>query len=229
MNWRDFWNGAHSIYVNERHSTLHYSGIARDIARLIPHDGAEVLDHGCGEALGAGEVAARCATLYLYDAAPNVQARLRARFVNEPRIIVLSTGALNVLGEAGLDLIVVNSLLQYLPMQELEALLDFWRGRLRPAGKLVIADIILPDVSAAQDVKALLTFAWQGGFFFAACRGLVATFFSPYRKLRGEIGLSTYSEEGMLTLLAGHGFKAERAAANIGHNGARMTFICVLK
>ena len=58
MTWRDFWNGAHSIYVNERHSTLHYSGIARDIARLIPHDGAEVLDHGCGEALGAGEVAA---------------------------------------------------------------------------------------------------------------------------------------------------------------------------
>ena len=224
MSWREFWNGAHSIYVNERHGALHYQGIARDISALIPAPDADVLDHGCGDAGSAGEVAARCGTLYLYDAAPNVQARLRTRFSHEPRVIVLSTPALEVLGAQSLDLIVVNSLLQYLSVGEFEALLDFWRGRLRAGGRLVIADVISPDVSPAEDVKALLGFAWRGGFLIAACRGLVATFFSPYRKLRGEIGLTRYAPEDMLTLLAAHGFKGTRAPRNIGHNQVRMTF-----
>ena len=77
MNWREFWNGTHSIYVNERHRALHYDRIAKDIASLVTSPDASVLDYGCGEAESADIVARRCGMLYLYDSAPNVQARLR--------------------------------------------------------------------------------------------------------------------------------------------------------
>ena len=223
-SWRDFWNGGHSIYVSARHKALHYDRIARDIAALIEAPGASVLDHGCGEALAAGDVARRCATLYLYDAAPAVQARLRGRFGADRRILVLSSEALELVPPAALDLVVVNSLLQYLTIAEFEALLPFWHGRLKPGGRLVIADIIPADATALDDAAALLAFALRGGFFFAALRGLAATVFSDYRRLRGTVGLTRYTPEDMFTLLRSHDFEPERAPANIGPSPARMMF-----
>ena len=51
--WLAFWNGAHSIYVNERNKDVHYRLIAEAIAALLPGRDARVLDYGCGEALHA--------------------------------------------------------------------------------------------------------------------------------------------------------------------------------
>ncbi len=49
-NWLEFWNGEHSIYVNERHKMLHDRLVARDVAALVPSGKPVVLDFGCGEA-----------------------------------------------------------------------------------------------------------------------------------------------------------------------------------
>ena len=225
MNWRDFWNSDHSIYVNDRHRQLHYDHIARDIVALVDSPGSVMLDHGCGEASAADAIAAKAATLYLYDAAPNVQGKLRQKFSKLPQIHVLSNDALELVPDASLDLVIVNSLLQYLTHAGFEQLLGFWHRKLKPEGKLVLADLIPPDVGPVTDVKALLDFGWRGGFLFAALGGLVATLFSDYRKLRGQIGLTHYSAQDVATLTAAHGFTCERAARNIGHNQARMCFV----
>src|SRR5918998_449042 len=123
MNWRDFWNQDTPIYVSERHKVLHYAWLARDIAALIPSPDALVLDYGCGEALSADRVAARCRTLYLCDAAPVVRERLEARFTDEPRIKVLAPEDVQNLPEASLDLVIANSVIQYLSLDELRAFL----------------------------------------------------------------------------------------------------------
>ena len=225
MSWREFWIGEHAIYVSARHKQLHYERIAADIAALLPADGLTLLDHGCGEALAADRLAARCAALLLYDAAPGVQDRLRQRFAGNPRIGVLSTPALEALPQASLDMVVANSLLQYLSPAEFEAVLAFWAARLKPGGRLLIADVIPPGVGLLTDVKALLGFAWQGGFLFAALLGLARTFFSDYRKLRAAHGLTAYAQDDMLKRLAAHGFDAMRAPTNLGHNAARMSFV----
>ena len=75
MDWREYWNTDHPIYVNARHRLLHYEGLARDIAARIPSPDAVVLDWGCGEAEAADRVARGCKTLYLFDTAPNVRVR----------------------------------------------------------------------------------------------------------------------------------------------------------
>src|ERR671939_550338 len=107
MNWRDFWNQDTPIYVSERHKALHYRMIARDIAAMILSPGAVVLDYGCGEALSADRVAAKCERLYLCDAAPLVRERLHARFGAEERITVLAPEDVAGLPNASLDLMVV--------------------------------------------------------------------------------------------------------------------------
>jgi len=224
MSWRDFWNGEHSIYVSPRHKHLHYRAIAGDLIAHIPAPDAAVLDHGCGEALDAARVAAACGRLQLCEAAPNVREKLRAQFGRVDNITVVSPEEVEALPEASLDLVVANSLVQYLSRDELNALLRIWHGKLKPGGALIVADVIPPDVSPLTDASQLLTFAWRGGFLTAALAGLVRTAFSDYRKLRAQYGLSTYTPEAISDLIRAAGFAEPQRPTNFGHNLHRMTF-----
>ena len=225
MNWRDYWNRDTPIYSGERHKLLHYQLVAKDIIGLIPSGEAMVLDYGSGEALFADRIAAQCGHLYLSDAALLVRDRLQARLETNPKITILSPEEVSNIPEASLDLIVVNSLLQYLTLDELRSLLKLWRGKLKTDGKLVVADVLPHGLSPVTDAKALLSFAWRGGFLKSALVGLGRTALSDYRKIRDTIGLAQYSETEMLEILQEGGFSAERAASNLGHNQARMTFV----
>lgn len=225
MSWRDFWNGEHAIYVSPRHKALHYRQIATDLISHVPASDAVVLDHGCGEALDAGRVAGHCGKLYLCEAAPSVRDKLRAMLGGKTNVAVVSPEEVEALPDETLDLVVANSLIQYLSRDELVALLATWRGKLRPGGKLVVADIIPPDVSPLTDASQLLAFAWRGGFLTAALAGLVRTAFSDYRKLRAQYGLSTYRIDDITGLIATAGFEDVTAAKNFGHNPHRLTLV----
>lgn len=225
MDWKTFWDRPNAIYVNDRHRDAHYAGIAADIAALVPHPRAHVLDHGCGEALSADVVAAACGRLHLLDAAPSVRDKLAERFRETSNVVVLAPEALWTIPDASLDLIVANSLLQYLSADELDQCLASWRAKLAPEGRMVLADVIPPDVSPLTDALALLTFARKEGFFGAAVAGLARTAISPYAKVRSSLGLAKYAEGEMLDRLRAAGFDAFRAARNMGHNAARMTFV----
>lgn len=223
--WRDFWNGKHAIYVSARHKTLHYQLVAREILALIPSPAATVLDYGCGEALSAQDVARACRRLILCDAAPSVRARIAERMAGWRGVSVSAPEELDdVIPDGGADLIVVNSLLQYLTGPEFAEAAALWRRKIAPGGLLVVADVVPPETSPWRDADALLDFASKGGFLGAALFGLARTFFSDYRRLRGELGLSTYDEFEMIALLAKAGFDAARQPRNLGHNPHRMTF-----
>ena len=224
MSWRDFWNGEHAIYVSPRHKTLHYRQIATDLIAHIPSPEATVLDHGCGEALDAARVAAACGKLFLCEAAPNVRDKLRGQFGRLDSVVVVSPEEVAALPDATFDLVVANSLIQYLSRDELKDLLATWHRRLKPGAALVLADVIPPDVSPLTDASQLLAFAWRGGFLLAALGGLVRTAFSDYRKLRAQYGLSTYTAEAITDLIREAGFADVQRPENFGHNPHRMTF-----
>ena len=225
-SWLDFWDRSHRIYVNDRHLRVHCRCVADDILSLGPDQGDAVLDYGCGDALDAARVADRVRRLYLYDAAPEVRARLIRRFAEHERIEVLDDAGLADTILAGrIDLMVVNSVLQYVPPEGFATLLATARRLLKPGGRLVLADVIPPGDTLVADTRSLLAFAWREGFFPAALAGLVATFFSDYRRLRQKLGLQTYAEGTMLRLLSDAGFRAERRRPNFGFNQLRMTFI----
>lgn len=225
MNWRDYWNRDTPIYVSDRHKVLHYQRIANDIASLVPSPDAIVLDHGSGEALLANRIASRCTRLYLLDSAPLVRDRLKERFRNEMRIAVIAPEEIETIPDGSLDLVVANSLVQYLSLDEFQQLLATWRRKLKDDGRLVIADVIPPDVSPWKDAAALLSFAWKGGFLRRAVLGLARTALSDYRKVRGSLGLARYDGPEMIALLRECGFSAEQRGKNLGHNQARMTFL----
>jgi SAM-dependent methyltransferase len=222
--WLDFWNGSHRIYVNERHRTLHYRKIADDIIALLPGPDATVVDWGCGDALSAPFVAARAGRLILCDRADATRARLEARFAGEAGIVVASPEALRRDHAGAADLIIVNSVLQYLDEAALADLFADARLVLKPGGALIIADVIPPEDDMLGDIRNLLGLAWRNGFFLAACGGLVATWFSPYRKLRASIGLARHARADMLARLQSEGFTAAPLRPNLGFDQRRMAF-----
>jgi SAM-dependent methyltransferase len=224
MSWREYWNGEHPIYVSERHRMLHFRGVASDLAALVPSPDAVVLDHGCGEALSADRVAAACGRLVLCDSAATVRARLAERFAAEPKIAVVAPEEVAGLADASLDLVVAYSLVQYLTRDELSGLMTLWHAKLKAGGKLVIADVIPPDVGPVTDALQLLSFGFRGGFLVDAFIGLIRTALSDYRTIRSQLGLSMYSVAEMTALLVEAGFADVEPLPNLGHNPHRMTF-----
>jgi ubiquinone/menaquinone biosynthesis C-methylase UbiE len=224
-DWIDYYDSTHTIYASRLHRDLHFQLIAKDIIGYIPCPDAVVLDYACGEALSAAEVAGACGKLYLAEPAPGVRGRLIARFAPNTKIRVRSLDDLRKMDEKSVDLAVMNSVAQYMTPAELDSAFVVIRRLLKPGGRLVVGDILRPEVGMVRDVAALLRFALTHGFLRDALIGLVSTALSDYRQLRARVGLQRYSEAEMVAKLAASGFTASRAHTNVGHNPWRMTFV----
>ena len=223
-DWVSFWDQPHSIYVNARHFDAHYRDIADGIVALLPGPHLCVLDYGCGEALHADRVAARAAKLYLCESSPNVREHISQRFRADTKIAVIAPDDMARMADGALDMIVANSVVQYLKPGELDALLAQWHRLLAPTGVLIVGDVLPPHSSPIGDAMALLRYAAGNGFFFAALVGLARTVFSDYRAVRAKLGIACYGEAEFLAKLKGAGFVAERLKINLEHNPARMSF-----
>ena len=224
-DWIDYYDSTHTIYASKLHRDLHFQLIAKDIIGYIASPEAVVLDYACGEALSATKVAEACGQLILAEPAPGVRGRLIARFAPDTRIRVRSLDDLRKMAEKSVDLAVMNSGAQYMTSAELDTAFAVVKRLLKPGGRLVVGDILRPEIGVARDVTALLRFAGKHGFLKDAMIGLVSTALSDYRHLRTRIGLQRYGEAEMIAKLAAAGFTASRAPFNIGHNPWRMTFV----
>jgi ubiquinone/menaquinone biosynthesis C-methylase UbiE len=224
-DWIDYYDSTHTIYASKLHRDLHFQVIARDIIGYITSQDAVVLDYACGEALSAGQVAEACGKLYLAEPAPGVRGRLIARFAPNTKIRVRSLDDLRKMQAKSVDLTVMNSVVQYMTPDEFDAALAVISRLLKPTGRLILGDILRPEVGMFTDVIALLRFAAAHGFLKDALIGLMSTALSDYRQLRARVGLQRYGEAEIAAKLTRAGFSATRAHFNIGHNPWRMTFV----
>src|SRR5256714_8064812 len=221
--WREFWDSAHSIYVSERHKDVHYRDVAEQLAALVPHPDACVLDYGSGEAIHADLVASAAREVLLCDSAASVRASIVTHFAGNPKIKVIAPEDLERLPSASVDLVFANSLVQYLTAAELDRMLGRWRRLLAPHGVLIVADVIPPQVGALSDGLALIRYAAANRFLGAALVGLVRTALSRYRRLRSQLGIARYGETEFLAKLRKAGVSPERRPKNVENNPAPMT------
>ena len=224
-DWIDYYDSTHTIYASRLHRDLHFQIVARDIVGYVSSPDAVVLDYACGEALSAARVADACGRLILAEPAPGERGRLIARFAPNTKIRVRSLDELRSMNEKSVDLAVMNSVAQYMTAAELDSAFAVIRRLLKPGGRLVLGDVLRPEVGMARDVIALLRFALAHGFLKDALIGLISTALSDYRQLRSRVGLQRYGEAEMIAKLQAAGFSAARAPVNMGHNPWRMTFV----
>jgi SAM-dependent methyltransferase len=225
-SWLDFWNAPNAIYVSRRHQEAHYAKVASGIGGFVPAGGdAVVLDWGCGDAFMANALAQTCRALLLYDRAEATRGRLMSAYAGSPKIRVLGEAALEALPDASIDLIVVNSVVQYLSASQFADALRLFHRLLKHHGTLLLGDIIAPDTPLVGHVSTFLRFAWQNGFLTAGIIGLARNFVSPYRKLRRDAGYACYTQKQMLALLGENGFIGERLKSNIAVSQLRSSYL----
>lgn len=225
LDWVGFWNTDHHIYVNQKHKIVHDQLVTRDIIAYLP-DSSAVLDFGCGKNFAVHEMMDKAAQLILCDAASSVREELQVRFPNHPKIMVVAPKELDVFPDASFDVVVMHSVAQYMTADDMRKTLASFDRLLKDDGKLVLGDIVSGEGGAVSDAYALLSLARKEGFLGAAVLGLAKTAVSPYRKLRQELGLTTYDEAEIRLVLDRAGFNCERMKRNIGHNQRRTTYVC---
>src|SRR5437773_7401909 len=143
--WIDYYDSTHTIYASKLHRDLHFEAIARDIIGYISSPDAVVLDYACGEALSAARVADACGKLYLAEPAPGVRGRLIARFAPNTKIRVRSLEDVRKMEQSSIDLVVMNSVAQYMTPDEFDAALAVIKRRLKLGGRLILGDRMRPE------------------------------------------------------------------------------------
>ena len=222
--WIDYWDGDVSVYTGVRHLKAHYRELFAGVEPLLPAAPFTLLDFGCGEALMAPDIVAKGGRVFLYDAAGGRRFRLRQRYSYLDGIVVPDD--LSVL-DGLCDMVLLISVIQYVPRDGLPALLGQLHKTLKPGGKLIIGDILSPANSVIADVGALLRFAWREAFLVEAVRGLLRTLASNYNQQRKILGLSTYGAAEMMSLLDAAGFDAKPLAVNVGHADHRRSVLAL--
>ena len=190
----------------------------------MPKNSCSVLDFGCGEALYALKLNETCGQLILVDTSKHIRKKLQIVTSKQESIKVLSMSNCYTIKNSSIDLILVNSVFQYLTFEQTEEALLLFHRVLKNNGKLIIADIIPNDLSVWADISSLLKFGFKNGFFFSALLGLFKTYFSDYRSLKKDLGLSLYSSEDFINLMSRSHFRAKMEPFNFGHNQNRFCF-----
>lgn len=225
-SWLDFWNAPNAIYANSCHRRVHSAKVLAGVSRFVPTGGAAVvLDWGCGDAIAADALAQSCRMLLLFEPAPTTRGRLIVAYAGHPKIEVLDEAKFEAVAPASLDLIVVNSVLQYLSHQQFADALRLFRRLLKNDGRLLIGDIIEPDTPMLRHVIRFLRFAWQNGFFLAGILSLARNLKSPYCQLRRNAGYACYQVADMLAVLEDNGFVGERLPSNIAVSQLRSSYL----
>jgi cyclopropane fatty-acyl-phospholipid synthase-like methyltransferase len=181
--WSAYWDG---LTDRQRHFREESAEYVRNLAATgWLHAGACVLDFGCGFGHVADGVAPLVGELSLYDASANMRCRAAVTVARHRNIRFLDFfPPRSVAGPAPrFDLILVNSVVQYMTPDEFSRWLERWRDLLAPGGRIVVSDIIPPEHAGLWEIFDLLRFSARRGFLLTALWQAVGEL-GPYGRIR---------------------------------------------
>ena len=221
-HWNAYWDRLeqHVIFRVEAADYL------RRLKAALGHQrGARVLDFGCGFGFLAELLAPEVTALFVFDASDHMRRQAQRRLVGHANVPFLGPPGVAP-WPAGIrfDLILVNSVVQYMTPDEFHGWLRRWRAMLAPGGRLVLSDLLTRDVNPVREMVDLLVLGARG-------RCLVGV----VRKALGEIRHYTRTRHvqplcrivlGDLREQAGRlGLAVDVLASNLTYRGTRATAV----
>jgi SAM-dependent methyltransferase len=193
-------------------------------AAVLLTAGMKVLDFGCGYGFIAEELAGRVAAYYLWDAAPSMRAHALARLRDRGNVHLLDLSHPESAGGVRLDLILVNSVVQYMQPAEFASWLVRWRDLLAADGRLVLSDLIPPDHGFLADLWSLLRFSVRRGYLFRALWNVLGEH-RRYLTTRKSCPLYRVGREELLRHAQGAGLSVRFLPRNLTHFADRLAAI----
>ena len=199
--------------------------VTRLEAALGLEPGARVLDFGCGFGFVGELLAPRVAELYAFDASDQMQRRAQLRLASHANVRFLGPPGTTP-WPAGLrfDLILVNSVAQYMPLDELQQWLGRWRAMLAPGGHVVLSDLLTHDVDPLREVVELLVLSARRGCLMSVVRKALGEL-RQYTKTRRVRPLSQIAFGDLRERASRLGLAVDVLPSNLTYKNARATAV----
>ena len=216
--WDGYWEGVEHRHIFAVEARDH----VRRLRRAVPLTaGSRVLDFGCGFGHVAQLLAPLVSEVGVWDAAERMRRATADRTAGLPSVVPVD------LSDPGarpgpFDLVLANSVVQYMDRGDLADWLVRWRGMLAPQGRIVLSDIPVPDASAATELVGMLRFAARNGFLLRAVRDGAAEALR-YARSRGDAQLLTPTPDDVAALARPAGLAVRVLPDNLTHRAHRLT------
>jgi ubiquinone/menaquinone biosynthesis C-methylase UbiE len=210
--WVGYWDGLEQRPLFAVQARDHVRRL-RAVVSLRVTD--RVLDFGCGFGHVAELLAPDVGRMDFWDAADSMRRATARRTARLPTAVEVDFSAGDA-PDGGYDLVLVNSVIQYLTPDELAGWLARWNRMLRPGGRVVVSDVLRPGGSVLPEVLGLLWFAARHRILLRTVRdGVVEV--AQYRRSRQSHRLHRWQPAELARMAADAGLVAETLPANLTH------------
>lgn len=187
-----------------------------------------VIDFGCGFGAVAERLAARGAQLRFWDSSVIMRLKASQRLAALPQasLLDLSDPGQGPRGEA--DLVIVNSVAQYMTLEELVSWLQRWRTMLKPGGAIVLSDIVSPGSTLFTEVRESLRFAARQHILWRTVPRLIRESVR-YTRWRNALELLRLDQSDLSRMAKEAGLKADKRPQNLTFRSNRWTAFLTLR
>jgi cyclopropane fatty-acyl-phospholipid synthase-like methyltransferase len=194
------------------------------------HDQQQVLDFGCGFGLVAALVAPRVARVCWWEPSRHMRGEAERHLASLPNATFWDLSAMpdapygHPLPALRFDLILVNSVVQYMPPDDVWAWLPWWRRMLKAGGRLVLSDLITGDHRGVADMIDLLRLGARHGSPVRAAAGAIGGVVT-YWRTRHAAPLTRVDRDDLTSRAREAGLDTEFLTSNLTHFRTRATAI----
>lgn len=160
-DWEAYWKDVAGL--DDRFFRAEAEDYLRNLETVVPLSStSRVLDWGCGFGLVAQLLAPRAGKIVLWDSSAAMRRHARARVEGWRHVGIIEPPP-DWTRQGSFDLILANSVAQYVPVHEFARWLSLWRSLLAPGGRIVVSDLIPPRHSLGHDAVSAVWFALRHG------------------------------------------------------------------
>lgn len=223
--WRQYFDDLKGESPLYRVQAALYVDSLRSAVGVADHE--RVLDFGCGFGFVTSLLAPLVGEIWWWDPSNKMRAateRTTAGLANARFCDLSATLAVEPQGSrcqgTPFDLILVNSVVQYMSSVEISEWLGQWRSMLTPKGRLVLSDLIPPGHSSLSDFLCLIRLGHRHGSVLTATNDALGGF-SNYWRTRHALPLTSVSKEDLSRQARDAGLDVTFLAGNLTHFSKR--------
>jgi len=213
--WHEYWKRT----PDSPYLTAEAGVVAESLVTRYALNGDHVvLDFGCGYGYVSEHLARTVSRVFIWDAVEEAMQRALKR-IDDPAVAPIDPASTDQV----FDLIVVNSVVQYMSEETLSWWLERWADLLATGAAIAITDVPASSPSLVLEGAQWLWLALRKGVLVDAVRFARANS-ARYQKARAKTGLGAINEADLNEMAERAGLDLEREPRNLAYQRGRASY-----